>query len=290
MTIIDGNQTAQAVLTELQEQSAQWTGPRPSIAFVRVGDDPASVFYVGKKQKIAARLGFESRLQVFPSEISREDFFAHLRQLNDDPAVHGILVQSPLPPQLPEQEVFNFVAPEKDVDGLGRISAGRLVQEDPDGFAPCTPSGVVELLHRYDITTAGKEVVIIGRSLLVGKPMALLLAKRHPMGNATVTLAHSRTADLPVVTRRADILIAAIGRAHFLTAEMVKEGAVVIDVGINRVDAPGTKKGYRIVGDVAYDEVSPRCSAITPVPGGVGPMTVAMLMVNTWRACQQQSA
>lgn len=287
MELIDGNQISQEILTELKAEVAA-LGQQPTVVFVRVGEDPASVFYVNKKQKVAAELGIESRLQVFPESITREALLDFIDSLNADPAVHGILVQSPLPGHISEEEVFNRLDPDKDVDGFNAVNVGRLCQEDERAFVSCTPAGIIELLARSGVETSGKHAVVVGRSLIVGKPAALLLMQKAQTGNATVTVAHSRTADLAAICHQADILIAAIGRPGIITADMVKAGAVVIDVGINRVDDPTRKKGYRIVGDVDFEAVAPKCSRITPVPGGVGPMTVAMLMRNTVRACQRQ--
>jgi methylenetetrahydrofolate dehydrogenase (NADP+)/methenyltetrahydrofolate cyclohydrolase len=283
MGLIDGNAIAQQVLTEVKAEVAKLTPVIPHVAFVRVGEDPASVSYVTKKQKTAAEVGMRASLKVFPENVSLAELYAHLDALNADPDVHGILIQAPLPKHLPESEVFNRVSPAKDVDGFGTQSIGRLVQELPGAFAACTPRGVIELLRRSGVQTAGKHAVVVGRSLIVGKPAALLLIAKGC--DCTVTIAHSRTADLAAITRQADILIAAIGKPHFIKADMVKPGAVVIDVGINRVADATKKSGYRIVGDVDFDAVAPLASAITPVPGGVGPMTVAMLMRNTLDAC-----
>jgi methylenetetrahydrofolate dehydrogenase (NADP+)/methenyltetrahydrofolate cyclohydrolase len=283
MGLIDGNAIAQQVLTEVKAEVAKLTPVIPHVAFVRVGEDPASVSYVTKKQKTAAEVGMRASLKVFPENVSLAELSAHLDALNADPEVHGILIQAPLPKHLPETEVFNRVSPAKDVDGFGTQSIGRLVQELPGAFAACTPRGVIELLRRSGVQTAGKHAVVVGRSLIVGKPAALLLIAKGC--DCTVTIAHSRTADLAAITRQADILIAAIGKPHFIKADMVKPGAVVIDVGINRVADATKKSGYRIVGDVDFDAVAPLASAITPVPGGVGPMTVAMLMRNTLDAC-----
>ena len=283
MGLIDGNAIAQQVLTEVKAEVAKLTPVIPHVAFVRVGEDPASVSYVTKKQKTAAEVGMRASLKVFPENVSLAELYAHLDALNADPEVHGILIQAPLPKHLPETEVFNRVSPAKDVDGFGTQSIGRLVQELPGAFAACTPRGVIELLRRSGVQTAGKHAVVVGRSLIVGKPAALLLIAKGC--DCTVTIAHSRTSDLAAITRQADILIAAIGKPHFIKADMVKPGAVVIDVGINRVADATKKSGYRIVGDVDFDAVAPLASAITPVPGGVGPMTVAMLMRNTLDAC-----
>lgn len=287
MHLIDGNTLSREILAELADTISGRKGAPPCIAFVRVGEDPASVFYVRKKEKTAASIGMRSLLRILPESTTQDELLAVLDELNFDASVHGILVQSPLPAHLDEIAAFNRVAPEKDVDGLSEISMGRLVQERTESFAPCTPSGIVELLQRSGIPVEGRHVVVLGRSLLVGKSAALLFMRKAAGANATVTLCHSRTKDLPSLTRQADILIAGIGRPHYVTREMVKEGAVVIDVGINRIQDPTDPRGYRIVGDVDFDAVAPITFAITPVPGGVGPMTVAMLMKNTLKACQQ---
>ncbi|PAZ03340.1 MAG: bifunctional 5,10-methylene-tetrahydrofolate dehydrogenase/5,10-methylene-tetrahydrofolate cyclohydrolase [Opitutia bacterium AMD-G3] len=288
MRLIDGNATAQQVLAEVKARVDKLAPLVPHVAFVRVGDDPASVSYVTKKQKTAAEVGMRASLQLFPETVTKEALFAHLDQLNADPSVHGILIQAPLPKHLPETEVFNRVSPDKDVDGFGTQSIGRLVQELPGAFAACTPAGVIELLRRSGVETAGKHAVVVGRSLIVGKPAAVLLLAKGC--DCTVTIAHSRTKDLAAIVRQADIVVAAIGKPRFITSDMVKPGAVVIDVGINRVPDATKKTGYRIVGDVDFDAVSPLCAAITPVPGGVGPMTVAMLMKNTLDACERAQA
>jgi methylenetetrahydrofolate dehydrogenase (NADP+) / methenyltetrahydrofolate cyclohydrolase len=266
---------------------AQLQGPKPAVAFIRVGEDPASVFYVQSKQKTAEAIGIHSSLLVFPESITQQQLFETIDQLNKDPLIHGILVQSPLPKHIDERETFNRVSPDKDVDGFHSQNLGRLVQEDPEGFVACTPAGIVEMIKRCNIETAGKHVVVVGRSLIVGKPAALLFMRKAAFADATVTVCHSRTRDLASITRQADILIAAIGRPHTITADMVKPGAVVIDVGINRVEDANVKKGYKIVGDVLFDEVAPIAESITPVPGGVGLMTVAMLMNNTVKAYRQ---
>ena len=285
MKLIDGNAIAQEVLAEVKNRVAKLSPVIPHVAFVRVGEDPASVSYVTKKQKTAAEVGMKASLTVFPESVSKEELFAHLDALNADSTVHGILIQAPLPKHLPETEIFNRVSPNKDVDGFGTQSIGRLVQELPGAFAACTPAGVIELLRRSGVETAGKHAVVVGRSLIVGKPAAVLLLAKGC--DCTVTIAHSRTRDLPTVVRQADIVVAAIGKPKFITADMIKPGAVVIDVGINRVPDSTKKTGYRIVGDVDFEAVSPKCAAITPVPGGVGPMTVAMLMQNTLNACER---
>jgi methylenetetrahydrofolate dehydrogenase (NADP+)/methenyltetrahydrofolate cyclohydrolase len=284
MQLIKGKPLAEAILSELKIRIEQSGRPRPCVTFIRVGEDPASVYYVRSKQKTAENIGIESRLQVLPESISQSELFAEIDRLNADPDVHGILVQAPLPDHMDERATFNRVDPAKDVDGFHQANLGRLVQEDPGAFVACTPAGVVEMIRRHNIETSGKHVVVVGRSLIVGKPAALLFMRKAAFANATVTVCHSRTTDLASITRQADILIAAIGRAGFITADMVKDDAVVIDVGINRVDDPESPKGYRICGDVLFDEVAPKCKFITPVPGGVGLMTVAMLMSNTVKA------
>lgn len=279
MQLIDGNEISRQILGELKIKVAALGAVVPHVAFVRVGEDPASVSYVNKKQVTAAELGMKASIKIFPESVSKEELFAHLDALNADAAVHGILVQAPLPKHLPETEVFNRVSPDKDVDGFNTINIGRLVQELPEAIAACTPAGVIELLKRSGVKTAGKRAVVIGRSLIVGKPAAILLLAKGC--DATITVAHSRTEDLAAVVREADIIVAAIGKAKFVTADMVKPGAVVIDVGINRIPDATKKTGFRLVGDVDFEHVAPKCSFITPVPGGVGPMTVAMLMKNT---------
>ncbi|MDR0534899.1 MAG: bifunctional 5,10-methylene-tetrahydrofolate dehydrogenase/5,10-methylene-tetrahydrofolate cyclohydrolase [Puniceicoccales bacterium] len=284
MPNIDGNAIAQQVLAEVKAGVEALAPLIPHVVFVRVGDDPASVSYVNKKQKTAAAAGIRSSLRLFPEETSRETLLACIDGLNADPDVHGILVQAPLPPQFDEREVFNRITPAKDVDGFTSASIGGIVQENPAATAACTPAGIIELLRRSGVATSGRHAVVVGRSLIVGKPAALLLLAKGL--DATVTVAHSRTRDLGAITRQAEILIAAIGRPGFITADMVREGAVVIDVGINRVPDASRKAGYRITGDVDYAGVAPKAALITPVPGGVGPMTVAMLMRNTLAAAR----
>jgi methylenetetrahydrofolate dehydrogenase (NADP+)/methenyltetrahydrofolate cyclohydrolase len=287
MELIDGNRIAAEIIAELKAETAAFTGRRPCIALVRVGEDPASVSYVTKKQKTSAEIGIESRLILRPVTITQDELFALVDGLNQDPGVDGILVQSPLPKHINEVAVFRRISADKDVDGFHVLNLGKLAQEDDTGFVACTPAGIMELLHRSGVTLAGRHVVVLGRSLIVGKPVALLALQRHPWANATVTVCHSQTANLPAFTRQADILIAAIGKAEFVTADMVKPGAVVIDVGMNRVADPSKKSGFRLTGDVHFPTVAPLCRKITPVPGGVGPMTVALLMKNTVKAYRQ---
>jgi methylenetetrahydrofolate dehydrogenase (NADP+)/methenyltetrahydrofolate cyclohydrolase len=284
MELINGNEIATAIVAELKEEVSQLNGESPCITFIRVGEDPASVSYVNKKNKIAAEIGMTPKLELLPPDVSKEDLFAKIDELNADSSVHGILIQAPLPSHIDEVETFRRVNPQKDVDGFHTENIGKICQEDKTGFVACTPAGIIELLSRSNVSLNGKHVVVLGRSLIVGKPVALLAMQKQSWANATVTVCHSRTADLPSITRQADVLIAAIGRPEFVTKDMVKPGAVVIDVGINRVEDSSRKSGYRLTGDVNFKEVSPITSQITPVPGGVGPMTVAMLMKNTLKA------
>jgi methylenetetrahydrofolate dehydrogenase (NADP+)/methenyltetrahydrofolate cyclohydrolase len=287
--ILDGKALAAAVLDECRAETAALTakGVVPGLAVVLVGEDPASKVYVGSKARTCAELGFLSRKIELPAATTQEELIQVVRELNADPAIHGILVQSPPPPHIDEEAVIRAIDPRKDVDGFHPENVAKLVLEDPSGFVPCTPAGCIKLLESAGIATSGAEAVVIGRSMIVGKPMALLLVAKK--SNATVTIAHSRSRDLPAICRRADILVAAVGRPEMVKADWVKPGAVVIDVGINRVEDASKKSGYRLTGDVAYAEVAPLCSAITPVPGGVGPMTIAMLMKNTLQAARQIS-
>lgn len=290
MQLIDGNAIAASIIEELTTEVSSLPGKKPVIAVIRVGEDPASVSYVRKKQKTAERIGIGSRLHVLPEDISKEGLFAQIDALNADSDVSGILVQAPLPKHINETETFNRVNPAKDVDGFNTLNIGKLCQEDPSGFVACTPAGIVQLIQRSGIETNGKHVVVLGRSQIVGKPAALLMIQKACPGNATVTICHSRTTDLPSITRQADVLIAAIGRPNFVTEDMVKDGVNVIDVGINRVEDSNKKSGYRLVGDVDFDAVATKAAHITPVPGGVGPMTVAMLMHNTLLAFKASQA
>jgi methylenetetrahydrofolate dehydrogenase (NADP+)/methenyltetrahydrofolate cyclohydrolase len=284
MELIDGNKIAAEIVAGLKVQVARFSGRKPCIALVRVGEDPASVSYVKKKEQTAAEIGVTSRVILPPVDISQAELFALLDQLNADPAVDGILVQSPLPKHLDEVAVFRRVAPDKDVDGFNTLNLGKVAQEDETGFVACTPAGIMELLARSGTDLKGKHVVVLGRSLIVGKPVALLALQKKAGANATVTVCHSGTSNLSAITRQADVLIAAIGRPGFVTGDMVKAGVVVIDVGINRVPDSTRKSGYRLTGDVDFASVAPLAARITPVPGGVGPMTVAMLMRNTVKA------
>ena len=290
MHLIDGNQIATALIAELKAEVATLTGRKPCLTLVRVGDDPASVSYVKKKEKTAAEIGVTSRIILPPVTITQAELFALIDGLNADPTVDGILVQSPLPKHLDEVAVFRRVSPAKDVDGFNTLNLGKVAQEDDTGFVSCTPAGIMELLARSGTDLKGKHVVVLGRSLIVGKPIALLALQKRAGANATVTICHSGTTNLPALTRQADVLIAAIGRPEFVTADMVKPGAVVIDVGINRVPDATKKTGYRLTGDVHFPTVAPLCAMITPVPGGVGPMTVALLMKNTIKAFHLRAA
>jgi methylenetetrahydrofolate dehydrogenase (NADP+)/methenyltetrahydrofolate cyclohydrolase len=284
MKLIDGKQIAATILEEIAKEVATFGEEQPAVTFIRVGEDPASVSYVRNKERAAAKTGIRSELKVFPETITQDELLAEVEALNSDPSIHGILVQAPLPKHIDERTIFRAVLPEKDVDGFHTVNIGKLCQEDPSGFVACTPAGIIELLKRSDISTEGKHVVVLGRSLIVGKPVSLLFLQKSAFGNATVTVCHSRTQNIAAVVKQADIVVAAIGRAHFVTADMLKPGAVVIDVGINRIEDSSRKSGYRLVGDVDFEAASEIVSAMTPVPGGVGPMTVAMLMQNTLKA------
>jgi len=286
MQLIDGTAIAAKVHDETRAHVAALheRGIQPGLAVVLVGDDPASRVYVNSKEKWARELGIYSHKVELPAETTQTELLSIVGSLNADPAIHGILVQSPPPSHIDEAAIVAAIDPRKDVDGFHPVNVAKLALEDPTAFVPCTPLGCLRLLTEAGVETRGANAVVIGRSMIVGKPMALLLMRKGC--DATVTVAHSRTRDLPAVCRQADIIIAAIGRPNFVTADFVREGATVIDVGINRVEDATSKRGYRLVGDVAFDEVAPKCSAITPVPGGVGPMTIAMLMANTVRGAQ----
>lgn len=291
--IIDGRVLAENMRAELATDCAAFReehGLPPGLAVVLVGSDPASEVYVRMKGRAADAAGFHSRQIDLPADVSHDELIGVIDGLNADPDVHGILVQLPLPPQIDTDEVVRRVDPAKDVDGFHPVNVGRLAIGDADVLAPCTPAAVVEMLMRSGCDPAGRHVVIVGRSNIVGRPLALLLLRNAPGGNATVTVAHSRSRDLGQITRSADILVAAVGRAELIRGDMVREGAVVIDVGVNRVDDPAAKKGYRLVGDVAFEEAAARASAISPVPGGVGPMTITMLLRNTLEAARRRLA
>jgi methylenetetrahydrofolate dehydrogenase (NADP+) / methenyltetrahydrofolate cyclohydrolase len=287
--VLDGTAIGRAIRDEVAAEVSRLkgTGHRPGLAAVLVGEDPASAVYVRSKGKACDEAGMHSVTIRLPVETPEADLLATVDRLNADPEIHGILVQLPLPKHINSEKVLRRIDPGKDVDGFHPMNVGKLVTGDKTAFRPATPYGVQQMLIRSGIETRGAHAVIVGRSNIVGRPMANLLIQQGPGGDATVTVCHSRTRDLPAVTRGADILIAAIGKAEFVTADMVRPGAVVIDVGINRVDDPSRPKGYRLVGDVAYDQVAQVASAITPVPGGVGPMTIAMLLQNTLQAMKQ---
>jgi methylenetetrahydrofolate dehydrogenase (NADP+) / methenyltetrahydrofolate cyclohydrolase len=287
--VLDGVAIAKAIREEVAGEVARLSGAgrKPGLAAVLVGEDPASAVYVRSKGKACEEAGMHSATLRLPAETSETELLATVERLNADPAIHGILVQLPLPKHINSERVLRRIDPTKDVDGFHPVNVGKLVVGDRTAFRPATPYGVQQMLIRSGIETRGANAVIVGRSNIVGRPMANLLIQQGPGGDATVTVCHSKTRDLPAVTRTADILIAAIGKAEFVTADMVRPGAVVIDVGINRVDDSSKSRGYRLVGDVAYGPVSQVASAITPVPGGVGPMTIAMLLQNTLQAMQQ---
>jgi methylenetetrahydrofolate dehydrogenase (NADP+) / methenyltetrahydrofolate cyclohydrolase len=290
--LIDGR----AIASQILEETAQRTGAlkargvQPGLAFVRVGEDPASVVYVGMKEKACARLGIFSEMHILPEAAAENELLALLGRLNADARIHGILVQAPLPRQMREAVVYSTVSPQKDVDGFHPVNVGKLMLGDASGFRPCTPAGVQELLARSQVKIEGAEAVILGRGNIVGKPMAAMLCQKAKHANATVTICHSQSRDIKAHCRRADILIAAMGVAKFVTADMVKPGAAVVDVGVNRVADATAKGGSRLVGDVDFEAVQPVAGRITPNPGGVGPMTIAMLMQNTVWAAEQSVA
>ena len=285
--VIDGKAVAAAVLEECRKEVAELKerGIAPGLAVVLVGSDPASQVYVGSKARTCEALGIYSRKIELVEETTQEDLMEVVKNLNEDPAIHGILVQSPLPAHINEPEVVEAIDPRKDVDGFHPENVAKLVLEDPSGFVPCTPAGCMRLLAEAGVETKGANTVVVGRSMIVGKPLALLLMAKG--SDATVTVAHSRSRNLAGICRQADIVVAAVGRPEMIKADWVKDGVVVIDVGVNRVDDATKKRGYRLTGDVAYDEVAEKCVAITPVPGGVGPMTIAMLMKNTLKAARE---
>jgi methylenetetrahydrofolate dehydrogenase (NADP+)/methenyltetrahydrofolate cyclohydrolase len=286
--VVDGRAIAAQIQRELAHRVAdlKQRGVAPGLAFVRVGEDPASKVYVGRKEKACAELGIASETHVVPEATSEADLLALLAKLNADSRLHGILVQAPLPKQIREAVVYSTVLPQKDVDGFHPVNVGKLMLGDPTGFRPCTPAGVMELLARSGVKTDGAEVMVLGRGNIVGKPMAAMLCQKGKNANATVTICHSATRDIAAHCRRADILIAAMGVPEFVKANMVKPGATVIDVGVNRVPDATSKTGTKLVGDVDFAGVQPIAGKITPNPGGIGPMTIAMLMQNTVRAAE----
>src|SRR5436189_2600939 len=287
--LIDGRAVAEKVYADLRREIAELKakGVTPGLAVILIGDNPASRAYVRSKDKMCRELGLHSVKLELPASITQAELLHRVKELNRDPSIHGILVQSPPPEHIDEAAIVRALDPRKDVDGFHPENVAKLVLDDPTGFVPCTPLAVQCLLTETKVEIDGAHVVVLGRSMIVGKPLALLLMQKNQNGNATVTVVHSRSRDLAEIIRSADIVVAAIGSAEFVKADQVREGAVVIDVGINRVEDSGSARGYRLVGDVAFDEVLKKASAITPVPGGVGPMTIAMLMANTLKAARQ---
>lgn len=290
MQLIDGKKTSTEIKQEIAAEVAEMVAAgkrRPHLAAILVGHDGGSETYVANKVKSCAECGFESTLLRFEDDITEQQLLAEVRKLNDNPEIDGFIVQLPLPKHIDEQRVIETVNPDKDVDGFHPVNVGRLSIGLP-GFKSATPAGIIELLRRYNIPTSGKHVVVIGRSNIVGKPVASLLMQKGTPGDATVTVCHSRTSNLPEITRQADIIIAALGKPGFVTADMVKDGVTVIDVGTTRVPDVTRKSGFRLSGDVDFENVAPKCSYITPVPGGVGPMTICSLMLNTLQAAKQR--
>ena len=289
--IIDGKVISQAVRDEVADQVTELKerGVEPCLAVMLVGENPASKVYVGMKEKKAAEVGIKTVDTRLPEDTSQEEILALLDSWNADPAIHGILVQLPLPDHVDEKTVMERILLEKDADGFHPVNVGRMAAGDPNAFRPCTPAGIQVMLQHIGYDPAGQHAVIVGRSNIVGRPMATILSLKQPWANATVTIAHSRSKDLGAITRLADLLIVAVGWPEAVTGDMVSEGTVVIDVGVNRVDDDTRERGYRLVGDVAYDEVAEKASWITPVPGGVGPMTIAMLLQNTVTAARLQN-
>ena len=289
MQLLDGKLTSNTLKDEIAvEVSAMLAkgGKKPHLAAILVGSDGASETYVNAKVKACEKVGFDSTLVRLDADVSEELLLNEVRKINENPAIDGLIVQLPLPKHISEIKVTETIIPEKDVDGFHPVNLGRMMLNLPS-FLPATPAGILELLDRYDIETSGKHCVVIGRSHIVGSPMSILMARNTKVGNCTVTLTHSRTTNLKEISRTADILIVALGKPEFVTEDMVKEGAVVVDVGITRVKSDKTKSGWKLKGDVAFDEVAPKCSFITPVPGGVGPMTIASLLKNTLKSAKQ---
>ena len=286
MILIDGKKTAQEIREELKvniQKLKEEDRNVPGLVTILVGDDPASKIYVKSKGKACIEIGMRTKTEEIPSSISEEELLEIINSYNINPDYHGILVQLPLPEHINEDKIIETISPEKDVDGFHPVSVGKLVI-GKDTFRSCTPAGIQELLIRYKIDTKGKHVVVLGRSNIVGKPIANIMLQKNDYANSIVTICHSAAPDVSYYTKQADILIAAIGVPEFVKADMIKEGVVIIDVGINRVEDSSKPKGYRLTGDVAFDEVAEKASYITPVPGGVGPMTIAMLLTNTYKA------
>lgn len=290
MELLDGKKIADKVKQEIAQEVEQIKasgGKTPNLVAILVGHDGASETYVGHKEKASAQVGFNSSVLRFENTITEEDLLAEINKINKDPEVDGFIVQMPLPKHISEQKVIEAIDPKKDVDGFHPVNVGRMVIGLPS-YVSATPDGIIELFKRYNIQTAGKHCVVLGRSNIVGRAIANLLSQKGPMGDCTVTICHSRSKDIPSITRTADILIVAIGKAGFVTADMVKEGAVVVDVGITRIKSDKTKSGWKLHGDVNFDEVAPKCSYITPVPGGVGPLTIVSLLKNTLKASKRE--
>lgn len=288
MELIDGKKIAAQIKQELADEVAQLKAEGhkiPHLVAVLVGNDPASETYVASKVKACQEVGFKSTEMRYPADISEVQLLEVVKKLNEDKDVDGYIVQLPLPRHISEQKVLLAIDPDKDVDGFHPCNVGKMVTGLPTYF-PATPAGIVELLKRYEIPTQGKHCVVIGRSNIVGTPMAVLMSRKDQYADCTVTICHSRTQNIREITLQADILIVALGKPHFVTSDMVKEGAVVVDVGIHRVASEKTKSGFRLIGDVDFEQVAPKCSFITPVPGGVGPMTIVSLLQNTLKACK----
>lgn len=290
MELLDGKKIANEVKEEIAQEVTQIKtngGKIPYLVAILVGNDGASETYVGHKEKACAQVGFRSEVLRFDASISEDELLNEVHKLNNNPEVDGFIVQMPLPKHISDQKVIEAIDPKKDVDGFHPVNVGRMVIGLP-AYVSATPDGIIELLRRYKIETSGKHCVVLGRSNIVGRPIANLLSQKGIPGDCTVTICHSRTKDIPSITRTADILIVALGQAEFVTADMVKEGATVIDVGITRVKSDTTKSGWKLLGDVKFDEVSPKCSYITPVPGGVGPLTIVSLLKNTLKASKKE--
>lgn len=290
MIILDGKKTSNDLKDEIAIEVAkrkEQGKKTPHLAAILVGTDGASMTYVNSKVKACEKVGFSSTLIDLPEDTTEEQLLHEIEDLNKDKDIDGFIVQLPLPKQIDEQKVLMAVDPDKDVDGFHPVNVGKMVLDLPT-FLPATPYGILELLERYKVETSGKNVVVIGRSHIVGRPMSILLSQKRNVGNATVTLVHSRTKNLEEITKKADIIVAALGKAEFLTGDMVKEGVTIIDVGITRVKDDTKKRGYRLAGDVDFESVSKKADFITPVPGGVGPMTIAMLLKNTLLACENR--
>lgn len=290
MILIDGKKVAQDIENELQAKISHLKGKKPCLAVILVGNHPASIVYTNRKIEMCKFVGITSIKKEFAADISERLLLAEIEKLNKDPEVNGILVQLPLPAHINPEQITNCIIPEKDVDGFHPMNMGNLLIGDTKGFYPCTPLGIKVLLERYNIEIEGKHVIVVGRSNIVGKPIAAMLIQNKAFGNATVTIAHQKTKNIKDLTKLADIIIVAVGKPRFIKADMVKDGACVIDVGINKVEDPSKKAGYRLEGDVDFENVKNKCSFITPVPGGVGPMTIAMLLSNTLQSFENSHA